>query len=406
MNYQIVDHSERTAYLILKMYQEQGGYTEKEVAHFCMFALLHDIGVFKTEKVNSLSSMNELKNFEFQNTVSHTVFGYLFLKIFSADLELADAVLYHHIPYNKLCKTPCKNKSLASKIFLLGRFDLLNSYYGKEIALKNLRCYKGSVFAPEEVELFEKVLQNQEVYKNLSGGYIKEFFSWFGNIAFTQEEMLAFLKSIVFVIDFRSPFTVTHTIGVAHFSIEIGKRMNLEDGELQKLYIASLVHDLGKITTPINILEKPGKLTAYEREIMEEHVQITEKVLEGNIEDSVLQIAIRHHEKMDGTGYHKGLKETEMTLSDKILMVADIASALINKRSYKEALPIEKVNEILEKEAKEGKISLEVVETFLTHSQEIVGAVIKKSQQYAEKYESMIQDYKNYTAQLETWMQE
>ena len=401
VNYQLVDHSERTAYLVLKMYQKQNKHTEKEIAQFCMFALLHDIGAFKTEKIDSISGMNQLKQFEFQNTSPHAVFGYLFLKFFFVNFGLEDAVLYHHIPYHQLCKMPCKNRGLASSIFLAERFDLLNVYFGKEIAIKNLRNYKGTVFSPEGVEILEQVLLDSEAYENLSGSYTKELFSWFQKISFSEDEKISFLKPIVFSIDFRSPVTATHTIGVMHFGVEIGKRMNLTDGELKKIYIAGLVHDLGKIITPINILEKPGKLTPYERIIMEEHVQVTEKILVGNIEDEVMQIAVRHHEKMDGTGYHKGLKESDLTLSEKILMVADIASALLNKRSYKDALPVETVNQILWKEAENGKISMEVVKVFLTYCDKIVSTVSEKSIQHTEKYKTIMSDYHKYIKNIE-----
>jgi HD-GYP domain-containing protein (c-di-GMP phosphodiesterase class II) len=115
---------------------------------------------------------------------------------------------------------------------------------------------------------------------------------------------------------------------------------------------AGLLHDLGKLSVPNSILEKPGKLDAAEWEIMRLHPYYTWKILScisgfGELSE----VTAAHHEKLDGSGYFRGLRGPQLTLEMRILTVADIFDALSAKRPYRDALPLETVFKILRKDA-------------------------------------------------------
>ena len=121
------------------------------------------------------------------------------------------------------------------------------------------------------------------------------------------------------------------------------------------------MHDVGKLSIPLEILEAPRRLNDEEMAIMRTHVEVTEEILRGVVGEEILEIAIRHHEKLDGTGYHRGLKGEQLTLPQRIVAVADIISALYDKRSYKEGFEADKIKAILQSDADAGKLDPDVV---------------------------------------------
>ena len=120
-------------------------------------------------------------------------------------------------------------------------------------------------------------------------------------------------------------------------SYELAKRMGLKGRALSDIYFGSLLHDLGKIGIPVEILEFPGKLSPQAMRIMRTHVELTGLILGPDVEEKIRKIAMRHHEKLDGSGYPLGLTAMDLSLEERIVAVADIVSALAGTRSYKEA---------------------------------------------------------------------
>ncbi len=129
----------------------------------------------------------------------------------------------------------------------------------------------------------------------------------------------------------------------------------IENRTIEDIAIAATLHDIGKVGIPDNILNKPGRLTDEEYEIMKQHVAIGRNTLEGTYGDklsnSVLQyakdIVYHHHEKFDGTGYPEGLKDEEITVIAKIMSVIDVYDALVNDRVYKKAMPYQEAEEYI-----------------------------------------------------------
>ena len=148
--------------------------------------------------------------------------------------------------------------------------------------------------------------------------------------------------------------------------------MGLGAKELQSLYYGALLHDLGKVAIPLDILESPGRLEEKDMRVMRAHVRITEMILSGLVDEEVLEIAARHHEKLDGTGYHKGLTEKDLTLPQQIAAVADMLSALYGKRSYKDSFDSGKIRKILQEDADNHKISKQTVDCLMEHYDEVI----------------------------------
>jgi putative two-component system response regulator len=148
------------------------------------------------------------------------------------------------------------------------------------------------------------------------------------------------------MVEMRDPYTAGHQTKVADLSVAIGGELKLADEHVKYLRIAALIHDIGKIYIPSDILSKPGKLRDMEWELIRIHAQGSYDILK-NIEFPwpIAQIALQHHERLDGSGYPNGLRGDQILLEAKILAVADVIDAMSSDRPYRPALGIDKALE-------------------------------------------------------------
>jgi HD-GYP domain-containing protein (c-di-GMP phosphodiesterase class II) len=153
------------------------------------------------------------------------------------------------------------------------------------------------------------------------------------------------------IIDAKSPYTHQHSQRVTKAALAIGKALGLRAKDIVILRRASLLHDIGKLGVPNSILDKPGKLTSAEWEKIRLHPYYTQRILEQISGFQHLAfIASTHHEKLDGSGYHRNLRGSQLPLESRALTVADIFDALSSKRSYRDALALDEVFDIMKRD--------------------------------------------------------
>ncbi|MCX7920600.1 MAG: response regulator [Clostridia bacterium] len=164
------------------------------------------------------------------------------------------------------------------------------------------------------------------------------------------------------VIEAKDKYTDGHTRRVGMISRRLGQMMGLSTERLQHLEISGIIHDIGKVGVPEAILNKPGKLTDEEFEIMKKHSIVGETICRPlNSLQMCLDPIRHHHEKLNGTGYPDGLRGDALSMEARIIAVADIFDALYTKRPYRDKLPINKVKEILAEEVDKGALDKDVV---------------------------------------------
>jgi putative nucleotidyltransferase with HDIG domain/PAS domain S-box-containing protein len=151
------------------------------------------------------------------------------------------------------------------------------------------------------------------------------------------------INTMGIIVEMRDPYTAGHQQKVADLSTAIAREMKLEDTRIDQLRMAALIHDIGKMYVPSDILSKPGRLSEIEFSLIKTHAQSGYDIVKGmNFPGVVAQAVLQHHERLDGSGYPEGLKGEDTLLEAKILAVADVIEAMAADRPYRPALGIEK----------------------------------------------------------------
>jgi PAS domain S-box-containing protein len=156
-----------------------------------------------------------------------------------------------------------------------------------------------------------------------------------------QKAVAGTIYAMARIAEARDPYTAGHQQGVARLAAAIGREMGLDQERINGLTMAALIHDIGKINVPAEILAKPGKLTPLEFNLIQTHSQSGFEILEGiEFPWPVAEMTLQHHERMDGSGYPQRLKGEEILLEARILAVADVVEAMASDRPYRPALGV------------------------------------------------------------------
>lgn len=150
------------------------------------------------------------------------------------------------------------------------------------------------------------------------------------------------VTALAAIVEMRDPYTAGHQRQVAQIAVAIAQALHLSEAQVEGIYLAGAVHDVGKIRVPAEILSKPGKLTALEFGMIKEHSQNGFEILKTiDFPWPIAQIVLQHHERLDGSGYPQGLHGEQTLLEAKILAVADVVESMMSHRPYRPALGIQ-----------------------------------------------------------------
>jgi HD-GYP domain-containing protein (c-di-GMP phosphodiesterase class II) len=156
------------------------------------------------------------------------------------------------------------------------------------------------------------------------------------------ETYKAFIRDVSFLTQSRDPYTAGHQWKVSELAGGIAREMGLPAHTIEGIKVAGMVHDMGKLSVPAEIVTKPGALTSFEFSIIKEHPARAFEVLkEIDFPWPVAEMVLQHHERLDGSGYPSGLKGDEIGLEARVLAVADVVGAISSHRPYRRDLGIE-----------------------------------------------------------------
>lgn len=356
-----VHHAHRVAYIAYECAKQLGW--EKQKQEFCFMAgLLHDCGVSQSEEHTALvSKMSPDRSHR------HCVAGYQALKRCHLLTRFANIVLYHHTHWSDLINTELSpfDKDISALIFLADRLDFIRARYlkqqdsdlitlNKQEIINELQQYQGSLFKPEYVEALVLQVAKDGFWYSMEPEHIEGLPLSFTHLDWLQMDLsLSALtelgRFIASIVDAKSPFTYQHSLKVADLAKYLGEKMRLPAKTCKMLYVAGLVHDIGKLRTPDAILHKQGKLTKEEYAHIKKHTVDTEIALHMVFPNSKIgEWASSHHERLDGSGYPYNKTANELDLPSRIIAIADVFQALSQDRPYRGKMSKEEITAIMQ----------------------------------------------------------
>ena len=388
LNPNFIDHGERTAYLAYLLFEANVLSPKIERKPLLLLSLFHDIGAFKSETFDEYLLTNDT------NTTPHAVYGYLFLKHFSPLGNYAESILYHHVPYKNLKRYNSSYQHYTEVIYLVDRIDVWMQQYDNETVLYQLNVNRHT-FNETLLTAFLQLNQKKNILEQIRTKKYEVFTrQLYHLLQLSNHEIYDYLMTLLYTADFKSEQTVTHTISNASISLTLAELLNVSPNDYPAIYLGALLHDIGKLAIPPEILESKQRLSTTEMATMRDHVYYTNEIIKDIVSDEILKIAIRHHERLDGSGYPYGLTEKDLSFNEQIVACADVFSALISCRSYKPPFKKENVIEILTLLKESYHLNALICETIIEHYDVIVDVSNALSEPILRKYYSLSSEYK------------
>ncbi len=370
------NHGKRVGYIASQL-SHQLGYSEQSIQFAFDLGMLHDCGV-STEQMHS----SLVNHFDWSDAHIHCEIGYRLLKDFEPLAPFAIPILYHHTPWRELKELDISNldKRMANLIFLSDRIDVLAAAHyetdillAKEEVVKSIVGYSGGYFDPVLVDAFQEAERSEAFWIALESRHVTRYVWDMGQFESSERLSIAQVKKLslimAYIVDQKSPFTAQHSARVAALAKYLAGTYGLLNEQCEKIEIAGLLHDLGKLHIPDNILEKPGPLNDLERSIMNQHSYETFEILR-HIKglNEIASWAAFHHEGLNGAGYPFHPRERDLSVEARIIAVADVFQALVQDRPYRSGMPLDKVLENLNAFADQGKLDPEIVALARQHA--------------------------------------
>jgi putative nucleotidyltransferase with HDIG domain len=243
----------------------------------------------------------------------------------------------------------------ARVVCLAQTLEVFVTTFDVETAFDMMEKRRGKWFDPELVDVCRALKDNQILWAMHSRHTLAnttELPVGAAHDVALDKDVDTICEAFAMIIDAKSSFTAEHSTRVTKYALELADHFGLNAAQATFVKRASLLHDIGKLGVSNSILEKPGKPTDEEFATIKLHPKFTHEILqEVRGFERVTEIASAHHERLDGKGYWRGLDASQLDLEMRIVSAADVFDALTAERPYREALPLSKVFEIMDKEA-------------------------------------------------------
>ena len=353
-------------------------------------ALFHDVGALSPEeKIN-------LHQPEAEDAEPHCILGEDFLKHVPLFEPSSKIVRFHHRPWQEWHSNRADPLMLQSQVLYLGdaveRLIDRDEYilHQEQSIIARVCSWSRQLVHPQVVEAFKSIAVREDFWFDIVSPRLYSLLLHEGPCRGTElaiSDLITVSEMFRNLIDFRSPFTATHTSGVAATAAAISQLSGLAESEIELMEVAGNLHDLGKMAISNHIIEKPDKLTKREMAIMRQHSYFTYSVLNtiGGI-PHVAEWAAFHHEKLSGTGYPFHINGDRISMGARIVAVADIFTALAENRPYRKAMQKKDVTTILTGFGRRQELDERVIDILLSNYDDIKEIVSRRQLEAQEAY--------------------
>ena len=339
-------HGERVAYIAMRLGRCLE-FSKEELVQLTVAGLLHDIGALGCFRTY---------NGDPRILEKHCLVGAATVERFPSGVTLASAIKHHHEtpdPEYSALRTPSEDVPLMARILSLAdQVDLrlprrLHSRQERNEILQWITEGIGTLFYPEVAAAFERVAQKEAFWLDIEQADLLQialgllYGDWL--LPATRELEIGFTDDLAAtfadLIDQKSQFTARHSRSVAETVERLARGLGWKEDRLHEIYVAGLLHDLGKLSIPKKILDKPGPLDPTEFDIIRTHTYHTHRLLtEAGFPTRMVEWAAHHHERLDGNGYPFALEEKDLDEGARLMAIADIFAALTEDRPYRRAM--------------------------------------------------------------------
>ncbi len=343
--------------------------------------MIHDCGVSRAKEHRALT-----ETLEWPDAQQHCLRGAAYLEACPPLAHFSTLVRWHHTRWEALLHEDLADdlRLDTNLIFLADRTDVLLAPYLSGSSLKNDILWEfpeiveritnlgGTLFAPQLVKAFRRAAGRESFWLAMDPAYIEDQIEDHLRLVQPVElniaGALAVARLFAQTVDAKSAYTLEHSTRVASIARQLAGACGIHGEDLDKVEIAGLLHDIGKLRVPEEILDKPGPLTREERAFVMRHSYDTGHILSKVFPDQpIAQWAAMHHENLLGTGYPSHEKATAIPREARLVAVADIFQALAQERPYRGHMAKAEVMSRMEHLSSEGRIDPEIVQ--LLHAQ-------------------------------------
>lgn len=396
MDKPLAHHGMRVSYIMSKLLECRGNYEKYEIADMMVLAMLHDIGAYKTDDVRKQLT------FDAKNTVPHSVYGYLFLKYLSPLDELSKMILYHHMDYTKTKELEYRYRFELEILKVAEIMDIWMRAFGEKFDISLFQRYSGTKFDPKVCTLLEQVIAETDILDKLKDGlYKEEFNKCMEYILLSDDEKDKYLKMLMYCTGLKDERMVSETIATIYVSRELARKIRISEVDKNEIYYAALLHDIGMLPLPGDLLNAPRVLDEAEKNLIHTHIEIMEQTLAGKISENIISIASRHHERFDGSGYPRGLKGGVMNSKDAILQVAEYVVNAREEKPYRKAHSKEEIIADLNAGIVSGRYDGIVADTFLKYFDEIMDKATQKAEAALVTHQKLQRNYEQVYTSLQ-----
>ncbi|MCH5263756.1 MAG: HD domain-containing protein [Lachnospiraceae bacterium] len=376
-------HGRRVACLCLYM-AEHAGISGEELRDYFGCCVLHDNALteFISEELDNFKhitdesgqQLSEVINVEFvDHNSSHSKIGERNIHLVPFRTNVDNIILYHHEHADgsgPLGKTAAETNLKTQILHLADEIDIhynLSNLTESEFNKMSewIESQSGKMFSEKAVRLFHDAVTYDKISYLKNRGAFTSLKRELRTVTsdYSEEEIHSFAGMFARIIDYKSAFTQTHSLGVADKAEQMANYYGFDHEKATRLYLAGALHDIGKLLVSNDILEKAGKLTDDEFSAMKDHASATRYVLRlvKGIPD-IVRWAANHHEKLNGKGYPRGLTAEELSFEERLMACVDIYQALTEKRPYKDGFPHEKTIAIMQDMVDKGDIDATIVQ--------------------------------------------
>lgn len=394
----ILHHHKNVAIMSLKLGRIIG-LEKKEIERLFVSAMLHDIGVVSQKERRLIEGCDSPELY------THACEGYRILSAIPAFNDIATVIRHHHDRWDGKNRIGTKGYEIpiASQIiFLVDRVDVLfkdkSFSHGEISAIKDkIKENSGRLFNKELVNIFLDLSDSKAFWLDLIDDFSDELLKDISPEIYTYslDVIVDLCYAMAYVVDRKSPFTSKHSQRVATVARELSRLTGLSPSEQRQMFLAGLLHDIGKLAVPENILNKAGPLNETEMDIMMTHTYYTYHILKHIQEfPKIEEWAGFHHEKLNGKGYPFRIDKEDMSLGARIMAVSDIFTALSEDRPYRKGMDEAKLIQIMQQMTANNEIDPDITTLLLDNYNEFHDIVMSIEEFYsiAEKRKKELSD--------------